>query len=79
MVDGVDVNKLTRIINNVDQKAIHKRRAVYERLYHEANMSHKKGLGISFTDMLMLLAHHKLIVDREALVYVSLSNLPRLI
>ena len=42
---------------------------IYSRLYHEASISHH-GRGISFTDMLLLLAHHKLIVDREALVYV---------
>ncbi|KAH8826844.1 Ion transport protein-domain-containing protein [Flagelloscypha sp. PMI_526] len=72
MVDGIDMHKLSHVTRTIDYKAIRRRRAVYERLYHEAYMSHKKGLGISFTDMLMLLAHHKLIVDKEALVLKDL-------
>ncbi|KAI0069618.1 hypothetical protein K474DRAFT_1063693 [Panus rudis PR-1116 ss-1] len=35
-------------------------------------MTHEPGKGISFTNMLLLLAHHKLIVDREALVLKDL-------
>lgn len=33
---------------------------------------HRPGVGISFTDMLLLLAHHKLIVDADALVLKDL-------
>ncbi|KAF8137825.1 Ion transport protein-domain-containing protein [Mycena galopus ATCC 62051] len=47
------------------------RRAVYARLYHEASILHQ-GRGMSFTDMLFLLAHHKLIVDRDVLVFKDL-------
>ena len=68
VVDGVDLNKLERILDGIDYAEIRKRRAVYIRLYHEASIFHEKGLGISFTNMLTLLAHHKLIVDAEALV-----------
>ncbi|KAK7047557.1 calcium channel protein [Paramarasmius palmivorus] len=68
VVDGVDLDKLERALNSIDYTAIRKRRALYCRLYHEATIAHQPGKGISFTDMLMLLAHHKLIVDHEALI-----------
>lgn len=68
-MDGIDIGKLNKVLNEIDYAAIRRRRVIYSRLYHEASISHH-GRGISFTDMLLLLAHHKLIVDREALVYV---------
>ncbi|CAA7264458.1 unnamed protein product [Cyclocybe aegerita] len=68
VVEGVDLSKLEKILDSVDYTEIRKRKAIYGRLFHEASISHEQGLGISFTDMLTLLAHHKLIVDAEALV-----------
>jgi len=68
---GIDLGKLESRLNGIDYHAIRKRRAIYSRLYHEAIISHQPGRGISFTDMLLLLAHHKFIVDGEALVYVN--------
>ena len=68
VVDGMDLNKLERILDCIDYAEVRRRKGVYVRLYHEASISHEPGLGISFTDMLRLLAHHKLIVDAEALV-----------
>ena len=68
VVDGLDLNKLQRILDGIDYAEIRKRRAVYIRLYYEAILTHEYGHGMSFTDMLTLLAHHKLIVDSEALV-----------
>ncbi|KAF9022796.1 hypothetical protein BDZ89DRAFT_1070394 [Hymenopellis radicata] len=64
---GIDLQKLSRVLDGIDFVAARKRRAIYSRLYHEANVTHN-GLGITFTGMLTLLAHHKLIVDHEALV-----------
>jgi len=72
IVDGVDLSKLEKALKEIDYTAIRKRRAVYARLYHEASISHQQGRGMSFTDMLFLLAHHKLIVDRDALVLKDL-------
>ncbi|KAF8956505.1 hypothetical protein BDZ97DRAFT_1851213 [Flammula alnicola] len=66
IVDGVDLTQLSRILDNVDYADIQKRKATYNRLYHEASSLY--GLGISFTDTLVLLAHHKLIIDSEALI-----------
>ena len=68
VVDGLDLNKLKQILDGIDYADVRRRKAVYIRLYHEASISHEQGLGISFTRMLTLLAHHKLIVDAEALV-----------
>ena len=68
VVEGLDLNKLERILDGIDYAEVRKRKAVYIRLYHEAIISHEHGRGISFTNMLTLLAHHKLIVDAEALV-----------
>jgi hypothetical protein len=73
-VPGLDLDKLRLILNDIDYKEIRKRRAIYCRLYQEASISHEPGLGISFTNMLLLLAHHKLIVDAEALVSVLLFS-----
>jgi hypothetical protein len=64
---GIHVRKLNKLLNKIDFGVIRKRRAVYMRIYHEANVMYYRGKGISFTDMLVLLAHHKLIDDREAL------------
>lgn len=68
VVGGLDLSKLERILDDIDYTQVRKRKAIYSRLYYEASISHEPGLGISFTDMLTLLAHHKLIVDAEALV-----------
>lgn len=67
-VDNAYLHQLNKVLNTIDYNAIRKRRALYSRLYHEASVSHQQGKGISFTNMLLMLAHHKLIVDREALM-----------
>ncbi|KAF8840292.1 hypothetical protein BDN67DRAFT_996862 [Paxillus ammoniavirescens] len=69
---GISVRKLNKMLNKIDYSAVRKRRMVYARLYHEASIIYHQGKGISFTEMLLLLAHHKLIVDREALVLKDL-------
>ncbi|KAH9849175.1 Ion transport protein-domain-containing protein [Lenzites betulinus] len=72
IVEGYDFNKVEAILSSVDRAAIKRRKNLYNRLYHEARISHEPGKGISFTNMLLLLAHHKLIVDKEALVLKDL-------
>ncbi|KAF9530724.1 Ion transport protein-domain-containing protein [Crepidotus variabilis] len=67
-IPRLDIVKLEQIVEGINFGEVRRRKAVYSRLYHEATISHEPGLGISFTDMLTLLAHHKLIVDAEALV-----------
>ncbi|PBK87237.1 hypothetical protein ARMGADRAFT_939192 [Armillaria gallica] len=75
-VEGIDLAKLSKTLDGIDYTAVRKRRAVYSRLFHEASVSHQ-GVGISFTGMLTLLAHHKLIVDHEALVLHDLVTRTR--
>ncbi|KAI6127016.1 Ion transport protein-domain-containing protein [Pisolithus sp. B1] len=65
---GVNLKKLNKILNKIDYSNIRKRRNTHGRLYHEARILSLRSGGLSFTDMLLLLAHHKLIDDREALV-----------
>ncbi|KAI0331568.1 hypothetical protein GY45DRAFT_1248483 [Cubamyces sp. BRFM 1775] len=72
LIEGYDFNKVEGILSGIDRAAIKRRKNLYNRLYHEARISHEPGKGISFTNMLLLLAHHKLIVDREALVLKDL-------
>lgn len=71
VVQGIDITKLKYTLDGINYTAVKKRKALYSRLLHEANVTHYSGNGISFTEMLLLLAHYKLIVDREALVCVS--------
>jgi voltage-dependent calcium channel len=68
--NGIDIYSLEANINSIDRTTIKRRKNVYNRLYHEARISYEHGKGISFTNMLLLLAHHKLILDNEALVCV---------
>ncbi|OBZ73074.1 Calcium-channel protein cch1 [Grifola frondosa] len=72
VTEGLDVSKLNVILCGIDRASTKRRKNLYNRLYHEARISHEPGKGISFTNMLLLLAHHKLIVDREALVLKDL-------
>ena len=67
---GIDLTKLKHTLDGINYTAVKKQKALYSRLYHEANVTHHSGKGMSFTEMLLLLAHYKLIVDRDALVCV---------
>lgn len=64
---GLDLRLLNAAISRIDYEDIRRRRKLFNRLYHEAIIANQHKKGISFTDMLLLLAHHKLIVDHEAL------------
>ncbi|KAF9447124.1 hypothetical protein P691DRAFT_761036 [Macrolepiota fuliginosa MF-IS2] len=67
-LQGLDLQKMAKILEKMDLVTIKRRKAAFSRLYHEVMMSNQLALGISLPDMLVLLAHHKLIVDREALM-----------
>ena len=70
VVQGTDLTKLRHALDGINYSTVKKQKALYSRLYHEANVTHHSGKGMSFTEMLLLLAHYKFIVDREALVCV---------
>jgi hypothetical protein len=66
--DDATADRLNRILSPLDQGEVRKRRRLYNRLYHEARLLIQYKRGLEFTETLELLAHYKLIVDREALV-----------
>lgn len=70
----LDLRKLNQVLNTMDFGDIRRRRMLYVRLYHEACLTYEHNEGISFTEMLLLLAHNKLITDREALRCVDLTS-----
>ena len=41
VVEGLDMNKLNKVLGGIDYATIRKRRAVYSRLYHEATIAHQ--------------------------------------
>ncbi|GAC97767.1 likely calcium channel [Pseudozyma hubeiensis SY62] len=62
-----EAEKLARVLSAVDTKDLRMRRQRFNRLYHEAVMLLHPRKGISFTDMLLLLARTKLVDETEAL------------
>lgn len=75
---GLDLSKLRAALTTLDPETIRQRRLLYNRLYHEARLSFEHGKGISFTNMLLMLAHNKLIADKDALRYgIAQREFPR--
>lgn len=66
-VEGVDINRLQRVLGSLDLNRTRQRRDMYNRLLQEALLVQEPGKGISFTNVLLLLAHYKLIDDEKAL------------
>ncbi|EAS31482.3 calcium channel subunit Cch1 [Coccidioides immitis RS] len=66
-VDGVDLDKLCRIIESLPVGAIRRRRARLNAFYEEVLVSADPERGISFTSCLMILAHYNVINDSKSL------------
>lgn len=66
---AIDVRRVEHLISQVDFRQVRARRQEFAKLVHEARLSEEPGRGISFTAMLMMLAHHKLIDDEKALMW----------
>ncbi|WRT67795.1 uncharacterized protein IL334_004769 [Kwoniella shivajii] len=64
---AVDIRKIEHQITQIDYRKVRERRHLFSRLYNEAKISEEPGRGISFTSMLMMLSHYKLIDDEKAL------------
>ncbi|CAE6501684.1 unnamed protein product [Rhizoctonia solani] len=62
----LNMRRLNSMLNGVDYAEVRARRQVYNKLFYEARIL-EEAPGISFTNMLLLLAHHKLIDDSKAL------------
>jgi hypothetical protein len=67
--NGFSWRKLDSILSRIDFDVIRHRRQTYDHLYWEACVTDDHGKGISFTSMLLLLCHYKLIDDEQALKY----------
>ncbi|GAA6027992.1 hypothetical protein JCM8097_001819 [Rhodosporidiobolus ruineniae] len=67
-LDKVDLDKLGRLIDGIDADEVRQRREIHLHVYHEAKLEADNSIkGISFTKMLTLIAHYRLIDDDSAL------------
>ncbi|KAH9817542.1 Ion transport protein-domain-containing protein [Melampsora americana] len=64
---GLDLHELNSRLSFMNRPETRARRNVFNHLYQEALLSEKPGRGLSFTAMMLLLAHRKLIEDDQAL------------
>ncbi len=64
---AVDVRRIESQIAQIDYGRVRMQRQLFARLYHEARVSEEPGRGVSFTSMLMMLSHYKLIDEEKAL------------
>jgi hypothetical protein len=64
---AVDMGRVEAQLAQIDFHNVRQRRHLFARLYNEARISEESGRGISFTKMLIILAHYKLIDDEKAL------------
>ncbi|KAK0539429.1 calcium channel protein [Tilletia horrida] len=67
VIEGVDVKKLRQTLSSFNTADIRRRKDRFNRLYHDAVLQDEDGKGISFTNMLILLARYKLIDESQAL------------
>ena len=67
-ISHIDLRLLRTSIDRLPVEEIRGRRRSFNILYEEAMISAEKR-GISFTAMLLMLAHHKFIDDNKALRY----------
>ena len=65
---AVDLRRVEALTAQIDYLLVRQRRGIFARLFHEARISEEPGRGISFTTMLMMLAHNTLIDDEKALL-----------
>ncbi|CAG8456859.1 12434_t:CDS:10 [Rhizophagus irregularis] len=71
-VENLDIRKLERNLSKINTSQIYERRKIYNQIYQEALLSVEKDSdgnekGISFTNMLIMFAHYRLINDDQCL------------
>jgi hypothetical protein len=64
---GVDLKKLNERISRIDAKKVRERRHRYNVFYQEVMVSADPDRGLSFTTVLMILAHYNVISDNKSL------------
>jgi hypothetical protein len=67
VVEGVDLDKLARIIRQIPLNTVRERRKRLNEFYEEILVSADPVLGISFHSCLMILAHYNVISDSKSL------------
>lgn len=67
VVNGLDLDALSSALAGMDAREMTRRKRQFNRLYHEALLRSDPGKGISFTDMLLILAQYKLVQPENAL------------
>ncbi|KAL4917644.1 Ion transport protein-domain-containing protein [Aspergillus aurantiobrunneus] len=65
--EGVDLDKLTKIVNKIPVDTVRERRQRLNELYEEVLVSADPVYGISFHSCLMILAHYNVISDSKSL------------
>jgi hypothetical protein len=67
----IDIEKLNRRLAELPIAEIRRRRQRMNTFYEEVLVSSDPDRGISFTSLLMILAHYKVINDNKSLRYVG--------
>lgn len=67
---GIDLKALNERITRIDAKKVRERRHRYNIFYQEVMVSADPDRGLSFTTVLMILAHYNVISDNKSLKYV---------
>src|SRR5699024_9592374 len=67
IVEGVDLDKLSRIVERIPVEVIRERRERLNAFYEEVLVSADVVRGISFHSCLMILAHYNVINDSKSL------------
>ncbi|AEO65760.1 uncharacterized protein THITE_2113147 [Thermothielavioides terrestris NRRL 8126] len=73
---GIDLRKLNERLSRIDVAKVRERRRRFNLFFEEVMVSADPERGISFTMVLMLLAHYNIINDNKSLRYVSLQSAP---
>lgn len=74
-IASLDLGRLNHALNTIDYKEVRRRKRAYNRLYHEVMIEAEADpRGISFTSMLLVLAHYRLIDDEKALRCAASSS-----
>ncbi|KAF3764851.1 hypothetical protein M406DRAFT_340375 [Cryphonectria parasitica EP155] len=64
---GININSLNRRLDEIDVTVVRERRRKYNVFYEEVMVSADPDKGISFTTVLMILAHYNIINDSKSL------------
>lgn len=67
VVDGIDLDALNRRISMIPVHKIRRQRHTFTLFFEECLVSADKDYGVSFTSVLLILAHYKIINDNKSL------------